>query len=62
MSSDSLLDGVIYDNLEGAVSGTEIGIRQGLDGEVMGSTHGGSDRSKLGGYSLVKALGEELGK
>ena len=48
--SNSFLEGVIDDNIEGAVSGKEDDTIKGTDGEVMGSTHGTSDRSKLGGY------------
>ena len=48
--SYSSLEGVIDDNIEGAGSGTEDDTIKGTDGEVMGSTHGTSDRSKLGGY------------
>ena len=48
MPSDTSLEGVIDDNLEGAVSGTEYGIIHGPDGEVIGSTHGSADMIKLG--------------
>ena len=39
MSSYVYLEGVNYDNLECAVSGTENIIRQGTDAEVLGITH-----------------------
>ena len=47
--SNSFLEGVIDDNIEDAVSGTEDVTKRDTDGEVMGSIHGISDRSKLGG-------------
>ena len=43
------------------MSATEYGIRKGPDGEVMGGIHGSTEISKLGGYSLGKALGSALG-
>ena len=48
MSSDISIEGIIDDNLRGAVSGTEDDIRQGLNGKVLGSTHRLSYRSKFG--------------
>ena len=39
VSSYVYLEGVNYDNLECAVSGTENIIRQGTDAEVLGITH-----------------------
>ena len=57
MYSDSSLEVVIDNKIEGTVSATEYGIRKGPDGEVMGTIHGSTDRSKLGRYSLGKALG-----
>ena len=61
VSSDSSLDGVIDDNIEGTVSRTEYGIRQDPDGEVLGSTHGAADIIKLGGSALGKEMGAALG-
>ena len=58
--SDSSTKGVIVENLDVTVYGTQYGIGEGTGGKVMGSTHGAPDMSKLGGYSLGKALGAAL--
>ena len=42
------------------MSGTEDVMRQDPYIEVLGSTHESADRSKLGGYSLGKAMGASL--
>ena len=55
------LYGVNYENLEGAVYGTEHGIIKVADGEVLGIIHVASYRSKLWGSSLRKSLGKEIG-
>ena len=60
VSSDISLEVVIDNNLEGEVSGTEYFIIQVPDGEVLDTTHGESDRIKLGGYTLGKALATEI--
>ena len=52
MSSDRFIEGVIDDNPEVEVSGTEYDI-------ILGP--GAAYRSKLGGTSLVNYLGEALG-
>ena len=61
VSSDGSIEDVKNENLEGEVYGTEYGIRQDTHGKVLGIPHGSSDRSKLGGSSLQKALGSEAG-
>ena len=43
------------------MSGTLQGIRQGTDDEVMDIKHGETEIIKLGGYSMEKLLGEEIG-
>ena len=60
VSPDSSIQGVVYYNFKGAVSGTEDGIIKGPDGEVPGSTHVALDRGKYGGSVLGKSLGEAL--
>ena len=61
MSSDSSLEGVIDENLEVVVSGTQYGIGKGTDIKVLVSTHGASQSIKCGGSSLGKALVSEFG-
>ena len=47
--SDSSIEGEIDKNLEVKLYGTEYGIRQSPEGEVLGNTHVSGERNKLGG-------------